>query len=54
MIIRAKYPLIGNEFVGYQGFGSLYGNNNISDITSGISGDRTVEQDHDSVWPDNN
>ena len=37
MYIRAKYPKIGNEFggpnAGPQGFGSLYGGNQISDVT---------------------
>lgn len=32
MIIKAKYPTIGNDYVGYQGFGSLYGGNQTSDV----------------------
>lgn len=34
MIIKAKYPIIGNDFVGYQGFGSLYVNNTISVVSN--------------------
>ena len=36
MYIRAKYPKVGNEFggpqAGPQGFGSLYGGNQVSDV----------------------
>lgn len=38
MYIKAKYPKVGNEFggsqAGVQGFGSLYGGNQVSDITN--------------------
>ena len=37
MYIKAKYPKVGNEFGGPnarpQGFGSLYGGNQVSDVT---------------------
>jgi len=35
MYIKAKYPKVGREWYrqGEQGFGSLYGGNQISDIT---------------------
>ena len=37
MYIKAKYPKVGNKYGGpqakAQGFGSLYGGNQISDIT---------------------
>jgi hypothetical protein len=35
MYIKAKYPKVGREWYrqGVQGFGSLYGGNQISDIT---------------------
>ena len=33
MVIRAKYPIVGNEYVGFQGFGSLNGGNQISNVT---------------------
>ena len=36
MYIKAKYPKVGNEFggpqAGPQGFGSLYGGNQVSDV----------------------
>ena len=36
MYIKAKYPKVGNEFGGpqakAQGFGSLYGGNQVSDV----------------------
>lgn len=35
MIIKAKYPIVGNEYVGLQGFGSLYGGNQTSSIVNG-------------------
>ena len=34
MIKKAKYPIVGNEYVGIQGFGSLYGGNQTSSITN--------------------
>ena len=38
MYIKAKYPKVGNEFggpqAGVQGFGSLYGGNQVSDVTN--------------------
>ena len=41
MYIKAKYPKVGNEFggsqAGVQGFGSLYGGNQVSDITNNAS-----------------
>lgn len=33
MIIKAKYPKIGNEYTGIQGFGSLYGGNHESNVS---------------------
>ena len=33
MIIKAKYPKVGNKYVGFQGFGSLNGGNQISNVT---------------------
>ena len=36
MYIKAKYPKVGNEYggpqAGPQGFGSLYGGNQVSDV----------------------
>lgn len=40
--IRAKYPKVGNEYIGYQGIGSLNGGNVISD-SSNINSERTNE-----------
>ena len=41
MYIKAKYPKVGNEYGGpqakAQGFGSLYGGNQISDVTNNAS-----------------
>lgn len=34
MIIKAKYPKIGNEYTGIQGFGSLYGGNQASNVVN--------------------
>jgi hypothetical protein len=49
MIIRAKYPEVGNEYGGPQarpqGFGSLYGGNHNSIIESNIS-PRLIEAAH--------
>ena len=41
MIIKAKYPKIGNEYTGYQGYGSLYNDQTISDIDN-INQTRTL------------
>ncbi len=45
MYIKAKYPKVGNEFggpnAGPQGFGSLYGGNQISDVTNNASSNLT-------------
>jgi hypothetical protein len=35
MKIKAKYPIVGNEYVGIQGFGSLYGGNHTSSVSNG-------------------
>ena len=39
MYIKAKYPKVGREWYrqGVQGFGSLYGGNQISDVTNNAS-----------------
>jgi len=41
MYIKAKYPKVGRDWYrqGEQGFGSLYGGNQISDVTNASSAD---------------
>jgi len=43
MYIKAKYPKVGREWYrqGVQGFGSLYGGNQISDVTNNASSNLT-------------
>ena len=43
MYIKAKYPKVGREWYrqGEQGFGSLYGGNQISDVTNNASSNLT-------------
>tara|TARA_R110000822_G_scaffold158503_5_gene298051 strand:- start:126 stop:275 length:150 start_codon:yes stop_codon:yes gene_type:complete len=49
MIIKAKYPQVGNEYGGAnakpQGFGSLYGGNRTSVITQQTRLE-TISEDH--------
>jgi len=49
MIKRAKYPLVGNDYTGFQGFGSLYGGNQVSDVTN-IERNETTITDNGSDW----
>lgn len=46
-IIKAKYPKVGSKYVKYQGIGSLYGNNNIHNITN-IERSEVINNTHDS------
>ena len=41
MYIKAKYPVVGNEYVGYQGYGGLSGGQTVSSILSQIT-DREI------------
>jgi len=50
MIIKAKYPKVGNELVGVQGYGSQ--GNNISDITR-IDRVETLVTINESLFPNN-
>jgi len=50
MIIKAKYPKVGNEYVGFQGVGSLNGGNQISDITR-IDRVETLVTVNESIFP---
>ena len=52
MVIRAKYPRVGNEYVGFQGVGSLYGGNQISNVTK-IDTLKTLVTVNESNFPDN-
>lgn len=45
-IIRKKYPKVGSKYVEYQGIGSLYGNNNISNIINNQRNE-TITNSHD-------
>lgn len=53
MIIKAKYPKVGNEYggmnAGVQGFGSLYGGNHQSTITQ-VERLEQIENDRESDW----
>lgn len=51
MYIRAKYPKVGREWYrqGVQGFGSLYGGNQISDVTN-LDTERALEFINESDW----
>lgn len=48
MVIKAKYPKVGNELVGVQGYGSQ--GNNISDITR-IDRVETLVTVNESIFP---
>ena len=50
MVIRAKYPIVGNEYVGFQGFGNLNGGNQISDVTKIDRLDNLVTA-NESIFP---
>jgi hypothetical protein len=54
MYIKAKYPKVGNEFggpnAGPQGFGSLYGGNQVSDITR-TERNETLITENESQFP---
>mgnify|MGYP003666798537 CR=1 FL=1 len=50
MIIKAKYPRVGNKYVGFQGFGSLNGGNQISNVTK-IDRLETLVTVNDSIFP---
>ena len=50
MIIKAKYPRVGNEYVGFQGFGSLNGGNQISNVTK-IDRLETLVTVNESIFP---
>ena len=50
MVIKAKYPIVGNEYVGFQGIGSLYGGNQISDVTR-IDRLETLVTVNESIFP---
>tara|TARA_R110002124_G_scaffold283982_1_gene460617 strand:- start:729 stop:926 length:198 start_codon:yes stop_codon:yes gene_type:complete len=52
MIIKAKYPKVGNEYVGFQGVGSLYGGNQISNVTR-IDRLETLVTVNESLFPNN-
>jgi hypothetical protein len=52
MIIKAKYPRVGNKYVGFQGFGSLNGGNQISNVTK-IDTLKTLVTVNESNFPDN-
>ena len=55
MYIKAKYPKVGNEFggpnAGPQGFGSLYGGNQISNVTRSERLD-ILTTENNSLFPD--
>ena len=50
MVIKAKYPIVGNEYVGFQGFGSLNGGNQISNVTK-IDRLETLVTVNESIFP---
>ena len=50
MVIKAKYPIVGNEYVGFQGIGSLNGGNQISDVTR-IDRLETLVTVNESIFP---
>ena len=50
MVIKAKYPIVGNEYVGFQGFGSLNGGNQISNVTK-IDRLETLVTVNNSIFP---
>ena len=50
MIIKAKYPKVGNEYVGIQGYGSQ--GNQISDVTK-IDRLKTLVTVNESLFPNN-
>tara|TARA_R110000764_G_scaffold49031_1_gene108634 strand:- start:88 stop:342 length:255 start_codon:yes stop_codon:yes gene_type:complete len=50
MIIKAKYPRVGNKYVGFQGFGSLNGGNQISNVTK-IDRLETLVTVNESIFP---
>ena len=52
MVIKAKYPIVGNEYVGFQGVGSLYGGNQISNVTK-IDTLKTLVTVNESNFPYN-
>ena len=53
MIIKAKYPQVGNEYGGAnakaQGFGSLYGGNHASTVTQ-LPRSEEINENHASDW----
>ena len=51
-IIKAKYNNLVRPYMRtvQQGFGSLYGGNQISDVTN-IEDERTIENDNESNFP---
>ena len=49
-IIKAKYPKVGSKYVKYQGFGSLYGNNNISNVINNERNE-TLSNSQNSDFP---
>tara|TARA_R110000796_G_scaffold915_2_gene3510 strand:- start:739 stop:930 length:192 start_codon:yes stop_codon:yes gene_type:complete len=50
MIIKAKYPTVGNEYVGFQGYGAQ--GNQISDVTR-IDRLETLVTVNESLFPNN-
>ena len=50
MIIKAKYPEVGNEYVGFQGYGSQ--GNQISDVNR-IDRLETLVTVNESLFPNN-
>lgn len=52
MIIKAKYPKVGNKYVGYQRIGSLHGGNQVSEVTNIDSRESngSISNDRQSEW----
>lgn len=52
MIIKAKYPKMYRWYMRNeeQGFGSLYGGNQVSDVENNNSS-RNIDESHDSDFP---
>lgn len=53
MIIKAKYPSLERPYMRTvkQGFGSLYGGNQVSNVTKNLN-DNTVSEDRASEFPE--
>jgi len=49
MVVKAKYPKIGNELIGYQEIGSLNGGNQLSSVTI-IESLRGIINENQSDW----